>query len=213
MTDTKEPIAINSPKVHETAISLIKGEKVTDVLDLGAGQGALTKKLMAMGYKVTAADLHIENFKLEKIKCVKVDLNEPIKIKDNSYDCVFCLDVIEHLKNPWHLMEEVHRITRKGGIAVLSTPNNENWYSRIWFLLLAKFPHFRKVYYNKDGSIFWDSHITPIFLYMFKEMIRGKFEIVKITSNRAMVPLIRLPLPFRGPFFGENLIIKLRRIG
>jgi len=43
---------------------------------------------------------------------------------DNSFDVVLCLEVIEHLlKDPTHMLCEIHRVLKPDGILLLSTPN------------------------------------------------------------------------------------------
>jgi SAM-dependent methyltransferase len=41
---------------------------------------------------------------------------------DNTFDAVFMLEVLEHVKNPRKAMSEVLRILKPGGVLVLSTP-------------------------------------------------------------------------------------------
>lgn len=44
------------PNVHEPVLNMVKKEKRGRVLDAGAGQGALTKKLIELGFEVEACD-------------------------------------------------------------------------------------------------------------------------------------------------------------
>jgi SAM-dependent methyltransferase len=63
-------------KVHETVVKLLANEKRGKLLDAGAGEGALTKELMALGFNVYPIDIDPSIFKLQEVKCEKVDLNE-----------------------------------------------------------------------------------------------------------------------------------------
>jgi SAM-dependent methyltransferase len=49
--------------------------------------------------------------------------SEAIPLPDGSADAVVCNQVIEHLKNVFHAMDELARIVRPGGLLLLSTPN------------------------------------------------------------------------------------------
>lgn len=49
--------------------------------------------------------------------------HERIPLADASADALVCNQVIEHLKNVFHAMEEMARVLRPGGILLLSTPN------------------------------------------------------------------------------------------
>lgn len=52
----------------------------------------------------------------------KVDLEkESIPFSENSFDCVLCLDVLEHLENIHEMFDELCRVTRKW--AIISLPN------------------------------------------------------------------------------------------
>jgi SAM-dependent methyltransferase len=45
-------------------------------------------------------------------------------IDDNLFDVVFCTEVLEHVSNPFNAVNELLRITKKGGVVVTSTPFN-----------------------------------------------------------------------------------------
>ena len=55
-------------------------------------------------------------------------------------------------------------------------------------------------------------HITPIFLWGFKRMIKNKFKINKIRFDRSIIPLLKIKLPFKNLFFGDIIILELRKI-
>jgi len=46
-------------------------------------------------------------------------------------NAIHCGEVIEHLVDTDHLMEEIHRVLAPGGVCVLSTPNLAAWHNRI----------------------------------------------------------------------------------
>lgn len=45
-------------------------------------------------------------------------------IEDGSYDCVVCMDVIEHTLNPFSTVNEIRRILKEGGLLLISAPLN-----------------------------------------------------------------------------------------
>ena len=47
-----------------------------------------------------------------------------------SFDLVLLIDVIEHLYDPDHVMDEVRRLLRPGGVLALVTPNLASWLNR-----------------------------------------------------------------------------------
>jgi SAM-dependent methyltransferase len=54
---------------------------------------------------------------------------------DASVDVVVCNQVLEHLKNIWLPMTEMHRVLKVGGHAVLSVPNLSSLHNRVLMLL------------------------------------------------------------------------------
>jgi ubiquinone/menaquinone biosynthesis C-methylase UbiE len=42
---------------------------------------------------------------------------------DESFDCVFCLELLEHLVTPLTLLEEIRRVLEADGRAVISVPS------------------------------------------------------------------------------------------
>jgi SAM-dependent methyltransferase len=53
---------------------------------------------------------------------VVVDLCAALPFKEGSFDTVLCTQVLEHIPNPQHLMEEMARVLRPGGRLVLTAP-------------------------------------------------------------------------------------------
>lgn len=198
--------AIAASNVHSTVISMAKELDRGKVLDTGAGHGALSKKLIELGFKVDCCDIR-EMKRIPGASFFKVDLNNKLPFSDNTYDAAFCVEVIEHIQNPWKLISELYRVVKPGGYLILSTPNVNNWYSRLSFLFLGRFAHF----YQKD-PLRHSGHITPIFFFTFKWMIQGKFKIEKIKFNQSIIPLLRIKLPVNNLMFGDVVVFKLKSL-
>ncbi len=106
--------------------SYLKGHKI---LDVGCGSGDITLELIkvmkvkeAIGIDLTEES--IETCKRKGIDARKVDVEKDrLPFEDNYFDVVFCLEVIEHLYDPIHLLMETRRILKSGGFLVISTPN------------------------------------------------------------------------------------------
>ena len=50
---------------------------------------------------------------------------------DETFDVVYMSEVIEHIVEPIPLLEEIHRVLRPGGIALLGTGNAQSWSARL----------------------------------------------------------------------------------
>lgn len=105
----------------------IKGKSV---LDIGCGDGVLIYKFAKEGAVCSGIDLSFDAVKYAKhiteSKGYNISLSsgscEKIHYKSNIFDIIVCSDVIEHLENPHLLLQEVKRLLKRGGIAVISTP-------------------------------------------------------------------------------------------
>ena len=189
-----------SVNVHNTALSMMPSGRCK-VLDAGAGEGALSARLIDAGHDVKAVDIEPKSFGIKGVKCKKADLNDRIPYPDSSFDVVMCVEVIEHLENPWQLIREINRVLKKNGTAIISTPNNHNWYSRIYFLV------FSRLLNCNDPR-----HIAPIFIRGMTRMCDGLFKIVQARFNRALIPLLRISFPTSSWLLGDIVILKLKKI-
>lgn len=57
-----------------------------------------------------------------------------LPLEENSLDVILCLDVLEHLVDPWAVVHRLHKLLRPGGMLVCSIPNIR--YYRVSFALL-----------------------------------------------------------------------------
>lgn len=109
--------------------------KGADVLDLGCYKGQVSLNLTKHGYNVKSRDIrdweHVENLPDFAI----LDANKPFAFEANSFDAIYCSEVIEHLDNPANLVAECARILRPNGTMLLSSPNIYSVKSRAQFML------------------------------------------------------------------------------
>jgi len=70
-----------------------------------------------------------------------MDLNMSLSYKDNTFDALTCLEIIEHLLNPCHLLFEMYRLLRPDGQLVLTTPNIRNFRNLYQLIFKRIFPH------------------------------------------------------------------------
>ena len=84
------------------------------VLDIGARDGFISKLLIDRFASVTALDLEMPVIDDARIQCVEGNITA-LGIPDNSFDIVFCAEVLEHI--PCHLLQtacnELGRVARR----------------------------------------------------------------------------------------------------
>ncbi len=107
------------------------------VLDLGCRDGALTRAYLD-GNDVVGVDADREALaeaaKLG-IETHWADLDQPLDFPDASFDVVVAGELLEHLRDPQRLVEEIRRVLCPGGTFVASVPNAYRLKGRLLFLL------------------------------------------------------------------------------
>jgi len=120
-------MAINIPEntsknTHNVVESLLLLDNPKKILDIPAGAGAFTNRMLQKSVEVHSAD--IENILMvENNNYVQADMNKKLPFDDNFFDSVVCIDGIEHLENPFFFIREASRVTKKSGTILISTPN------------------------------------------------------------------------------------------
>lgn len=102
-----------------------------------AGEGAFAAEIdkRQLGLDVRCGDIFPEQFKFGKLRCDYVDLNRALPYPAESVDIFTCIEGVEHIENPFHLVREASRVLRTGGCLVITTPNVLSLRSRWQYLL------------------------------------------------------------------------------
>ena len=109
-------------------------------LDAGCGHGDFLFYI-----KKFFPDLRLKGLDYSKKEVVEARRNgfdveqsnfeEGIKLKSNQFDIAYAGELIEHLYNPDIFLEEMYRIIKHNGYLIISTPNLQAWFNRIFFPL------------------------------------------------------------------------------
>lgn len=224
-------------KILEKVIDLLCQEKPGPLLDIGAGTGYLSQKLADLGFLVSACDIQPKDFQAEGIPIKKVDLSIRLPYPNNSFNYATCIEVIEHIENPWQACREIARVLKKKGVLILSLPNFANLISRWVFFTRGNFRLFDEWTWKHWG------HINPITFTELSLILNSVgFGIEEIQTQQEIEqpygPLLRLlqktssiifhlfkiarwgddrqdktlsALETKPLLFGENLIIKCKK--
>ncbi len=127
---TSDSIASDNPihqrllKAYFAAIPYVSGE----LLEIGCGEGRGVQQLAPLAKSYTAID------KIGKViaelksrypdyRFLQASIPPIRELADGVYDTVVSFQVIEHIKNDRLYLEEIYRLLKKGGRALITTPN------------------------------------------------------------------------------------------
>jgi SAM-dependent methyltransferase len=99
------------------------------VLEIGCGQGGTLAWLKSSGIarrttgiEIDAAAAVLARQRVDSV--IEGDADPALDaLPAGAFDLVLCLDVLEHLVDPWRTMARVTRVLRPGGAVILSVPN------------------------------------------------------------------------------------------
>ena len=140
---TAQPLA--RPEIHETVARILEPLPRGRLLDIPAGEGALSLRLSAAGFEVRACDLYPEIFRVRGIDIQRGDLSATLPYGDAEFDYVVCLEGLEHIENPHQAIREFARVLDSGGHVVVSVPNILNIEERVKWLLHGYTSHFKPI--------------------------------------------------------------------
>jgi 2-polyprenyl-3-methyl-5-hydroxy-6-metoxy-1,4-benzoquinol methylase len=113
---------------------LNKLPKNCKILDVGCGEGLLVEEFSKKGYNIIGLDLNYSSKYVKKGNLLKMPF------KDDSFDLILCLDVLEHLSvsDQPIALAEIKRVLKKNGRFILAIPNLAHFASRISFLFTGR---------------------------------------------------------------------------
>ncbi|MDP2649738.1 MAG: class I SAM-dependent methyltransferase [bacterium] len=110
------------------------------VLDLGSGVGQNAIKSSKFCRKIIGAEidrklidlamLSANNKHIKNIKFETGDLEKILKYKNNSFDKILFLDVLEHLNKREQILEEIKRTLKPNGLLLLGVPNSQTTWKK-----------------------------------------------------------------------------------
>ncbi len=174
--------------LHQAVLNKLSTLPKGNILDVGTGKGELAEKAVALGWGVEACDITPDppwNGRLE-VAYRQCDLNVGLPFPDEGFDLAVCLEVIEHVENPFALCRELKRVLKPGGRAIISTPNILRWRSRIQFLLEGNFPWFDLplIEWEQQGGGAY-IHVNPIRVHeMEYYLYKAGFEVEEFLTNK-----------------------------
>jgi 2-polyprenyl-3-methyl-5-hydroxy-6-metoxy-1,4-benzoquinol methylase len=120
---------------HAVILSWLERLPPTRVLDLGCSSGLLAGRVRDLGHHVTAADVVEHPEVRQRVdRFVRADLDQGLPdelVGLGPFDVVLTADVLEHLREPRRLLEQLESLLAEGGVLIASVPNFGHWYARL----------------------------------------------------------------------------------
>lgn len=155
--------------VHEK--TSLKNKKLLHV----APEKSLSQKLEdSIGLNITRIDYRAKGYKFSYNKSVIYGDVQNLPFENESYDMVICNHVLEHVEDDTKALNEIHRVLKTGGFAILQVPislkldktifSESNWTSKDKIENLGQFDHLRLYGLNFKKTL--KEHLfEPIFWY------------------------------------------------
>lgn len=131
-------------KKMKTVTGMFEDHREGRILDIGCGDGLITSLLRdvtgaeAHGLDISRSAVAKANGKGIRAKALNVDEGS-FPFRKNTFDAIFCGDLMEHVFDTEKLLDNMIRVLKPGGYAVISVPNIASWYNR-GFLLMGLMP-------------------------------------------------------------------------
>ncbi|MGC1242582.1 MAG: class I SAM-dependent methyltransferase [Chryseosolibacter sp.] len=157
---TSEQITSDNPihqrlfKAYVVAKDYVQG----DVLEVGCGEGRGIEILMTGARSFTAVDkikpvIETLQKKFPAARLLSMNIPPLNGLADNTYDLVVSFQVIEHIEEDGLFLQEINRVLKPGGTALLTTPNRKLSLSRNPWHIREYLPHeldnLAKKYFSK----------------------------------------------------------------
>jgi glycosyltransferase 2 family protein len=116
-------------------------EKHDVIIDIGCGSGVQLKEIGETGYSLAIGiDINLNAIRFARERSIPntefiIADAQYLPIKSSSADKIICAEIIEHLKHPQNLVNEITRVLKHGGVIVITTPNDKSvWgiYEFLW---------------------------------------------------------------------------------
>lgn len=164
----------------DTISEYAEGKKV---LEIGCGTGIILKRIAKIAKEAWGVDLSSGMLKKAKEKDLNVKQANATQLpfKDSEFDVVYSVKVLAHIPDIEKVIEEVHRVLKKDGMAVLEFYNPKS------------FKKLANTIQKSGEKVFlrFDSHSDIM------RLVEGKFKLIGTRGARIISMtsgMIRLPI-------------------
>jgi 2-polyprenyl-3-methyl-5-hydroxy-6-metoxy-1,4-benzoquinol methylase len=190
-TRARQSLGSSDETIYRAVADVVSARKGSGVLaDLGCGRAALWAYLRPFFTTCIGVDAVRYDGLDEDIDFRRADLERAaLPIETDGVNVAVAVETIEHLENPRGFVRELVRITRPGGLIVITTPNQRSLLSLLTLVTTGEFSAFRENSYPAHRTALLEVDLRRI---THECGIRD----LQITHTlRGRVPLSRLHYP------------------
>lgn len=160
----------NHTRINEVKAALRSLPPGSNVLEFGCGAGHMIAPLSIefpnlnfVGFDIAQSCVDVINagakeHEVENLAATRADQDNPLENLYGTFDFAYCSEVLEHVIEPWALMEHVEKYVKEGGYLMFTVP----------------FGPWEPMTFTKPGQWDWRAHLWQIDKQMIDEMIDDK---------------------------------------
>ena len=125
------------------------------LLDIGCGGGFFANEFYKKGAKVTGIDYSVDAVNLAKERFPHINFSVATAsslsaFRENQFDAVSLLDVIEHINNQGKVLCEIKRILKPSGLLIIATDLDESFWEKMFISKIINFTQ----RFSKEGRAY-----------------------------------------------------------
>jgi 2-polyprenyl-3-methyl-5-hydroxy-6-metoxy-1,4-benzoquinol methylase len=193
---------------HELATKYLLSEDCILEIGCGTGHGSMLIGQRLGNYLYYGCDVAFsalefasKRYGIERNNWISAN-GENLPFKDNQFDAVICLEVIEHIENPGKLLRDIFRVLKKEGKLLISTPNRSiaGEPTGAYHLKHYTYPELKKLLKKANFEVIKSYGINGRFPPPFCKLSSGlsKYLIAKSTLLIELYFWAFKPFPFLG---------------
>ncbi|MEO6758517.1 MAG: class I SAM-dependent methyltransferase [Saprospiraceae bacterium] len=118
--------------VRKRLNQVARDQQFNQALNLGTGEGDYDRMIAGHAREVVGCDVNADDIaharELNKgVMNLRYELNDALNLSyaDASFDLLVSCEVIEHVGRPERMVQEMYRVLRPGGVAIMTFPSRE----------------------------------------------------------------------------------------